>query len=161
MFVRFLISNQWIIPVFWAIKDHKSEALWLDEKQHGGTKQWTRCANRCNTPFCRSNIRKLSVPIQSNPIQFFPILLLNSKLNSIGFWLRLCLVPIFNVSLREFSFYFIYLFVTGEPRLHKAFWFLLGSLGNLQFSYVFLYCIIFWLIKNELNWTPCENLKSW
>ena len=31
-------------------------------------------------------------------------------------------------------------------------WFFLGSLANLQFLFVFLYCIIFWLVnKNELN----------
>ena len=28
---------------------------------------------------------------------------------------------------------------------------LLGSLATLQFLYVFLYCIIFWLNENELN----------
>ena len=30
-----------------------------------------------------------------------------------------------------------------QPRLHKAFWFLLGPLATLQVLYVFLYCIIF------------------
>ena len=53
---------------------------------------------------------------------------------------------------------FAYFFETGEPRLHKAFWFLLGSLATLQFQYVFLYCIIFWLNKNELNWTELNAL---
>ena len=31
------------------------------------------------------------------------------------------------------SFYFAYFFETREPRFHKAFWFLLGSLATLQF----------------------------
>ena len=34
-------------------------------KQHGGPKQWTRSSNRCYIPFCRTNKRKYSVPIQS------------------------------------------------------------------------------------------------
>ena len=37
-------------------------------KQHGGPKQWTRSSNRFYIPFCRTNKRKYSVPIQS---QFF------------------------------------------------------------------------------------------
>ena len=45
------------------------------------------------------------------------------------------------------TFYFAHFFDTGEPRLHKAFWFLLGSLATLQFLYVFLSCIIFGSIK--------------
>ena len=34
-------------------------------KQHGGPKQWTRSSNRFYIPFCRTNKRKYSVPIQS------------------------------------------------------------------------------------------------
>ena len=55
------------------------------------------------------------------------------------------------------SFHFAYFFETGKPSLHKV-WFLLGSLATLQFLYVFLYCIIFWLNKNELNGTELNAL---
>ena len=34
-------------------------------KQHGGPKQWPRSSNRFYIPFCRTNKRKYSVPIQS------------------------------------------------------------------------------------------------
>ena len=55
------------------------------------------------------------------------------------------------------SFYFPYFFETGKPRLYKV-WFLLGSLATLQFLYISLYCIIFWLNKNKLNWTELNAL---
>ena len=71
----------------------------------------------------------------------------------------LCLVPIFNASLRQFHFILL-ISLTGEPRLHKAFWFLLGFLATLQFLYIFLYCVIFWLNKNELNWTELNALLN-
>ena len=34
-------------------------------KQHGGHKQWMRSSNQFYIPFCRTNIRKFSVPVQS------------------------------------------------------------------------------------------------
>ena len=51
--------------------------------------------------------------------------------------------------------------MTGKPRLYKSSAFFRPPLiATLQFLYVFSYCIIFWLNKNELNWT--ERLaKIW
>ena len=74
----------------------KSDALRLDEKQHGGTKQWTHSSNRFYIPFCRTNIRKFSVPIQSWNCFYL--------VTEFMTYLSLCLVPIFNVSLRKFHF---------------------------------------------------------
>ena len=60
---------RWIFDLesmnYFCFLDDKSDALRLDEKQHGGTKQWTCSSNRFYIPFCHTNIWRYSVPIQS------------------------------------------------------------------------------------------------
>ena len=61
----------------------------------------------------------------------------------------------FNLSLREFRFVFFCLFEIISLRMGSPGFI---SLAPLQFLYVFLYCIIFCLNKNELNWTELNAL---
>ena len=73
----------------------KSDALRLDEKQHGCTKQWKRSSNRFYIP---------AVPTEESFLFQSRVKIYFLSCYWIHYLKSLCLVPIFNVSLREFHF---------------------------------------------------------
>ena len=70
VFVGFLNSNQFIIPVFWAIKVMHFDLM---KNNMAALNNDRVVKNRFYIPFCHTNIGKFYVPIKS-----FSILLLNS-----------------------------------------------------------------------------------
>ena len=62
-----------------------------------------------------------------------------------------CVVPIFNVSLREYHFILLIIFRLGSPGFIKPSGFFWAPLQPYNSSMYSRYCIVFWLNKNELN----------